>query len=527
VRAARARLERERLLPFAAAALGGACYFLGYIGHGLWPCILVFLVPFWWALDRLHGGRVRDSLAAGLVFGAVAYAGGFPWLWRVVDAFLDGNVLAGAVLWLGFGMWFALGFAVYALLFRAVRRRGWPVALAGVPTLLLVEWLQPQIFPLYAGGVVVFAPLWAQTADLGGPLALTLLVAIANLVVFETWEWGRGRRRRPVTTWTAAFALAVVVVTYGVWRVAAMDATVRTAPALTVGLVQANLGVAETRTATVLSHRRYLEQTRGLLQGGTVDLVIWPESAYGIGISRPLPVSGAPIRGDITTPLLFGGSSVEQRDGRRAKTNSAFLVGADGMIREVYDKNLLIPLAEYLPVVDALPALADWFPHASDFRAAHDTPALRLGEWRIATPICYEAIRPDFVRRMAASARPHLFVTIANDGWFGDSHEPWLHLALARLRAIEHRRYVVRATNTGVSAIIDPSGRLIATTDLLARANLRGVVRPLEGETVYARVGDWIGWASAAVVALAAFTRRRGATSFPHHSDADTVAASS
>jgi apolipoprotein N-acyltransferase len=141
-------------------------------------------------------------------------------------------------------------------------------------------------------------------------------------------------------------------------------------------------------------------------------------------------------------------------------------------------------------------------PQVDDFDAARDTPALHLGPWRIATPICYEAVRPDFVRRMVAAARPHLLVTLANDARFGDSQEPWLHFALARLRAVEQRRYLVRATNSGISAVVDPAGRVVARTGVLTRENLRALVHPLDGETVYARLGDRPAWVAAAVVAL-------------------------
>lgn len=476
-------------------------YFLGYVGWGVWPCLAVFLTPLWWALER--GGDTRGAAAvAGAAFGLAAYAGGHLWMWRLVAPFLGGDRLFGAVLWVGYGAWFALGFAVYAALFRRLRVRGWPVAVAGIAPLVVVEWVQPQIFPLYVGNALVGAPLLAQTADLGGPLLLSALVALANVVVFETARWWYGARARPVAVWLATLALGGAALVYGGARMASVDAAVAAAPALRVGVVQANLSIADKSAVSVLTHRRHLEDTRVLLADGPLDLVVWPETAYVRGLRRPLPISGRPILDDLAVPLLFGSSSVHEEDGRRRKSNSAFLIGADGMIRDVYDKNLLIPLAEYLPLADAIPAIRAWFPQAEEFVAATDTPALHLGPWRIATPICYEAIRPDFVRRMMREARPHLLVTLANDAWFGDSQEPWIHLALARLRAIEHRRYLVRATNSGVSAIIDPAGRVVARTALLARATLRGVVRPLDGETVYARVGDWPGWTALIVVVI-------------------------
>ena len=142
-------------------------------------------------------------------------------------------------------------------------------------------------------------------------------------------------------------------------------------------------------------------------------------------------------------------------------------------------------------------------PAVDDFGAATDVPALHLGAWRIVTPSCYEAIRPEFVRRMVRTSRPHLLVTLANDAWFGDSQEPWLHLALVQLRAVEHRRFLVRATNSGVSAVVDPAGRIVARTGVLIRETLRATVHPLEGETTYARLGDWPSWLAAALVVVA------------------------
>jgi apolipoprotein N-acyltransferase len=496
---------RGRLVDLAAPAAGGVLYFLGYVGWGVWPCLLVFLVPLWGALERAEGWRA--AAGAGLAFGVAAYVGGFLWLWRLVAIFLDGNRAFGAVLWLAYGAWFAVGFAVYAVLFHGVRRRGWPVAVAGVAPLVAVEWLQPQLFPLYAGNGLVAAPTWAQLADVGGPLLLTALLGVVNVGVLAAWEWWRGRGR-PATALAAAAVVAGALV-YGRVRMAGVDREVAAAPGLTVGVVQANLGVLEKTALSLVTHERHLEDTRALLASGPVDLVVWPETAYVRGIRRPLPVSGRPILDDLSVPLLFGGSSVEERDGRRRKANSAFLVGADGMIRDAYDKNLLIPLAEYVPLAGIAPALARWFPHVDDFAAATGVPALRLGGWRIATPICYEAIRPELVRRMVRESRPHLLVTLANDAWFGDSQEPWLHLALARLRAVEHRRFLVRATNSGVSAVVDPAGRIVARTGLLTRETLRATVRPLDGETVYAKFGDWPGWIAAAVVVAAFAARRR------------------
>ena len=492
---------------WGGAALAGVLYFLGYLGYGAWPCLLIFLVPLWASLE--HASTGRSAAGIGLVFGLTAFAGGFLWLWPLVDAFLGGNRLFGGVLWVGYGAWFAVEFVAYALVFHAMRRRGWSMTAAGVAPLVAIEWLQPQMFPLYAGGGLVAVLPLVQVADLGGPLLLTALLGAANVAAYETWTWRQGARTRPLAVWTIALLLSMVVLVYGRVRIAAIDATVAATSALRVGIVQANLSRLEKEVQSLVAHRRHLEQTRELLAGGAVDLVVWPETAYVRGIRRPLPLSGHPIVEDVSVPLLFGAASVRDDDGQLVKANSVFLVGADGMIRSVYDKNLLIPLSEYVPLREAVPAIARWFPDVQDFTAADDTPAVELGSWRIVTPICYEAIRPEFVRRMVRASNPHLVITLANDAWFGDSQEPWLHLGLARLRAVEHRRFVVRATNSGISAIVDPVGRIVVRSGVLTRENVRGTVRMLEGETVYARFGDWPGIIAAAVVILALCFRPR------------------
>lgn len=491
-------------MSFAFAAAGGALFFLGYAGFGIWPLALVAWAALWQGLEAARARGLRRAALLGFVFGQVAHAGGYPWLLRLVDVFLGGDRALGAALWLAHSVWFAASYAVYAVLYASARARGWPVAAAGVLPLVAVEWLFPQLFPVHLGDAFVDRTRFVQIADLGGPLLVSALALLVNAGLFETARWLARARSLPLASWLATAAALAAAAGYGSLALARLEIAEASAPPLRVGIVQANFGVLEKRRDPDEVHRRHLEQTQELLADGPLDLVVWPETVYSRGIAGPFPVAGDLIRRGFETPLLFGAASLRSEGGQRRVYNSALLIQADGAIREAYDKNLLVPIAERLP----LGALSRLFPHAQHFGAAGETPPLTLGSLRISTPICYEAAAPGFVRRMAREAKPHLFVMLANDAWFGDSHEPWIHLAVARMRAIEHHRYVVRATNSGLSAFVDPAGRVLARSELLARQNLRGAVRPLEGETLYARLGDWPGWlASAALVGLFAHGR--------------------
>jgi apolipoprotein N-acyltransferase len=486
--------------PVVLAAVGGALCCLGFVGFGLWPLALVALALLWLALEETRQRPLRSAALVGLTFGWVGYAGGYHWMWHVIDVFLNGNVLLGSALWLGDSLWFALRFALYAVLYCMVRRRGWPVAVAAVPPLLLIEWLYPLLFPVFLGQSLVEQTTLIQISDLGGPLLLTGLLAVVNLAVFETWRWWRAQRTLPGRTWVLAALAVASSWGYGTLRIREIDQESAAAPALRVGLVQGNLGVLEKGNVAAADHRRYLEQTRELLAAGDVDLVVWPETVYTRGLRGPLPISGQLIREDLSVPLLFGAALVRTDSGRRLAYNAAMLVGADGTIRDAYDKNLLIPFTEYIPFAGFFAPFTERVAKPSHFAAATDTPPLLLGGWRISTPICYEVVRPAFVRRMVRAARPHLLVTLANDSWFGDSQEPWMHLALAKFRAVEHRRYLVRATNSGVSAVVDAVGREVVRSGVLTRENLRAPVRMLDGTSVYTRWGDWLGWVALAVV---------------------------
>jgi apolipoprotein N-acyltransferase len=505
------RRDTTRAPAFLLAALGGVCCFLGFVGFGVWPLSLVCFVPLWHALEEVKTEGIRTGAMLGFTFGFVAYLGGFHWMWCIVDVFLDGNVLLGGLFGLLDASWFALRFALYAAAYASVRRRGWSVAIAAVPPLLVIEWLHPLLFPVFLGHALARHITMIQISDVGGPLLLTALLALVNVAVFETWRWRRRQRRRPQWTW-ALTALGVFIVwSYGTMRIRQIDALVAATPTLRVGMVQGNLGVFEKGDDAAIDHREYLEQTRELLTDRPVDLVVWPETVYTRGLRRPLPLSGDMIRADIDVPLLFGAATVSGESGRKLNYNSALLIGADGVMRSVYDKNVLIPFTEYVPFADSLAAVAERFGNASEFTAGSDAAPLQLGDWRIATPICHEVVQASYMRRMVAHGSPHLIATLANDSWFGDTQEPWLHLEMARMRAVEHRRYLVRATNSGVSAVIDPIGREVARSHLLARENLYATVGLLQSPTIYTAWGDWPGWVGAFIMISAIAARQRNA----------------
>lgn len=486
--------QAPRAHAYALASLGGALYFLGWAGFGVWPLSLVCLVPLWVALELGSGRSWRHSLGVGWVYGIVTYAGGYHWLVGFLDVFSGYGYVASTLFWLLFSAYLGFNFALYGLLYRGLRQRGWGTSAVAIPILIVIEWLYPSLFPTYLSNSLHEQTTLVQIADFGGPLLVTIGVALINLCVFEGLGWARGRRPTPTLLWALTAMSAASALIYGTFRIDQVEAEMKAAPVLRLGIVQVNMGIFEKRGQALEGHRRHLEQSRELEKAGKLDLLVWPESAYVWDLPRELPIHAKRVRADLQTPLLFGGLTSDVVDGKREIYNTVFLADEEGIVRSTYDKTYLLMFGEYLPLGEAFPILYELSPNSGRFTAGNHVHPLMLGKWRISTPVCYEDVLARFTRQMVREAKPHVLINLTNDAWFGDSQEPWIHLVLSKFRAIEHRRYLVRATNSGISAVIDPLGRVVATTGLLTRENLRYDVQMLEVETIYTRFGDWPGW---------------------------------
>ena len=207
----------------------------------------------------------------------------------------------------------------------------------------------------------------------------------------------------------------------------------------------------------------------------------------------PVQERNAPQRGT-TVPLLMGaitGDHVDMEHPSAAvntKFNSAVLVDRDGRVAGIYDKQFLLAFGEYIPFGDRFPVLYDWIPEAGRFTPGGDPEPLTWEGHRLGVLVCYEDILPEYTRR-AASRGVDVLLNLTNDAWFGKTAEPAQHFALATLRAVEHRRWLVRATSSGISGAVDPVGREVVRTGLYDAETFVVEVTLGGGGTVYQVVG--------------------------------------
>ncbi|HBG06948.1 MAG: apolipoprotein N-acyltransferase [Geobacteraceae bacterium GWC2_58_44] len=490
----------KRLLPWIAAVIGGILHFLGYVGFDQFYLEWIFLVPLLWAVREQRPGR---AFLIGWVAGIVGNAGGFYWIIQMFQQFAGVPWPLAALGLLFLSAANGIVVATWAWATRLITRdTGWSVVWVAPVVWTAVEKFWPEIFPNYLGASQYRLSSLTQIADLTGILGVSFLVVYINATIYAVATCFVEKRRlawRPLTVLAAAI---VLVVCYGELRIRAMDRQVATAEKLTIGLVQVNRGAADTHIDPDTVLREHHEMSRTLVAGHPLDLIVWPEGVCRVNLSSRDSRLPTALLGDLGTPMLLG-ACLQLWDGDKVRTsNSALLTDASGRIIGSYDKTILVPFGEYIPFGDIFPRLYSWSPFVSRFWPGASEEPLLLGRHLLSVNICYEDIFPGHIRKLMRGGRerrvPEVMFNLTNDSWYGNSTEPMEHLALASFRSIENRRSLVRVTNTGVSAFVDPVGRIVSRTGVWTKEVLVDRIPLLKGRTAYAVMGDWIGWLCAA-----------------------------
>jgi apolipoprotein N-acyltransferase len=515
-----------RSLAFAACA----GLLVGLAGAPLELTAPAFLAPaaLMLALEPEPGRavRARRALLYGLVMGVVTNVYSMGWVVGLLEEFggfpLVLALPVGALLWIGQSLLYVAASMLSAELIRA-RLPGW---LAIPAALALVGSLTPALFPWRYGVSQIPFTAFVQVAELGSLPLVDLLVALVGcglVAALRTRGW--------VPAVVAALAL-LVPVTYGALRLHQVRAAREGAPRLRVGVVQPNIGIHDKHDPRQhVAHLQLLRAMTRELEADGAELVLWPESAHPFPVHRdartdlggPLGAISDGVRGPVLTGVLTtsgpaGRALVTDARGvlvgsfpmgRDARYNSAVAFERGGRVSGIADKVRLLAFGEYVPFWDWIPPLRR-FPRG--LTPGEGAQLVSVAGARIGVLNCYEDLLADHVRWQAGYA-PAFWANLTNNAWFGDTNAPHLHHMNARLRAVETRRDLVRAVNTGVSGHTLATGEDAMQTGTFVPARFLADVRLLEGSTPWVTLGDWvtptIGGALMGFV-LACGRRRRG-----------------
>jgi apolipoprotein N-acyltransferase len=508
------------------ALVAGALSALAMAPFNAWPVLFATFPVMVWLIDGAGAGRWRGVPAAAMAgwwFGLGYFVPGLYWIGYafLVDASTFAWLLPFAVLGLPayLALFTAFGFALARLIWTRDASR--LIALAA--SLTVSEWLRGHVltgFPWNAFGYALTEPLaLAQTASLIGLWGLTFL-SVAIFASPAVLIDGSSRGRRPWIAPAAALLLLAAMGICGAVRLARQPTA--TVANVKLRIMQPNLqqDVRFNYAAKAEVMQKYLalsDRASGPQSTGVRDasILIWPESAFPFFLTREadamaqiadlLPKGTILITGSVRAPDLPPGVRVTRA------YNSIYAIDHDGSVLSIYDKLHLVPFGEYLPFQDWMERLGfeQLTKLPGGFIAGSRRRTMEIPNAPRALPlICYEAVFPGNVAER--DDRPGWVINLTNDGWFGISTGPYQHLQQARLRAIEEGLPVVRAANTGISAVIDPLGRIVARLGLGIEGVLDSSLPSALAPTIYARIGD----IPAAIIVAAALIfsiRRRAA----------------
>lgn len=507
----RADENRSLMLPLATVSLGGAAVAAAFLDFRLWLLGWIAFVPLIHTFGRQDctaGAAFRLGIAAGLAVNVPA----FYWLVGTIHRFGGFPLWLSLIFYVVLSLYSALQVAAFAL---AVRQIGFgPVAIGPAVSWVMLEFLYPNLFPWRLANSQLHQVSLLQIGELTGPFGLSFVMVWAASAITRSLREGLWASRASIV---AAACAVLASVAFGLWRLEALDHEIDVAEKVRVGLVQGNLSLESKGNVQYFDSNlaTYAQLSADL--GAKVDVVIWPESVISQALPRSLVrLSPAGIRQlGISTPLLVGALTYDDAIDEPRLFNSVIGFDREGTVLGISDKQILMPFGEYLPFGSIIPALKKLSPQTGDFQAgARIVPLDVPGAGRFAPLNCYEDLRASLAREAVKGGAAEVLFAVANDAWFGDTQAPYQHEALAAWRAIETRRSLVRVTNTGVTDVIDPAGRIQARLPVFRAEATIAKVAKLKGTTGYVAYGDWFGWTTSAL-ALGLIVVARRARSGP------------
>jgi apolipoprotein N-acyltransferase len=479
------------------AVLSGVLLFLSFPKYGSGWLAWIAFIPLFFALRNVT--KISQGLLLGFITGVVSYIGIIYWITYVTVNYGYLPLYVGIFLMLLLSCYLSVYISLFAggVVFLG---RKFPFYLTAPALWICFEYGKTVIitgFPWENLGYSQYLNTYLiQFADIAGVWGISFLIVLVNAAVFEVIS----RRSKKEYIWAGVvFSIMALIYIYGFYRVAQVNKAVQNSPGIEVSLIQGNI------EQNVKWNESYQRETLNIYEELSLkkspspgSLIIWPETAAPFRFQERNYLHDQIVNVARSTKswLLFGSISLlQQQDGSNFYSNnfynSAYLLAPDGEARGRYDKVHLVPYGEYVPLRKYMPFVEGFTAGIGDFGKGAGYYPLSMNDKKIGVMICYEVILAEAARAYKNHSA-ELLVTITNDAWFGATSAPFQHFSMAVFRAVETRLYLVRAANTGISGIVDPTGRIIAQTGIYQEDSLKGYVKFVKIPTLYDKYGDFL-----------------------------------
>lgn len=506
---------------FLLAIASGLLLVLTFPRFDLEPLAWVALVPLLWAL---LGKSPKESFWLGGLTGLIFYGGVIYWVINTMVHYghlpFGLSLLILLLLVVYMGAYVALFAAFLGFLGGVAPRFRWLGAPLIWTTLELVRAHLFTGFPWATLGYSQYQTLsLIQISDITGVYGVSFLIVWVNTTLVTGIELLRRRAlggaplspRRPSLSLALRASLPLLALflclEYGHWRIS------RWAPAVfdenlsrvRTAIIQGNIE-QDKKWDPVYQEEVFLTYRDLSLKASQlpVDLMVWPEAATPFYFQSDENYRQQMVELVVQSRsyLLFGSPAYDLYGDQVRLFNRAYLLSPQGEVLAQYDKIHLVPFGEYVPLHPFLPFVNKMVEAIGDFDSGREYTVMSTPMGKFSVLICFEAIFPRLARRFVKEGAEFL-INITNDAWFGRSAAPYQHLSMIPFRAIENRVPIIRAANTGISALIDPVGRIASSSDIFVNTWISGEVRPKrKGMTFYTRYGDLFAYLCALSTAI-------------------------
>lgn len=500
--------------PTLFAITSGVLIALSFPNAGFSFMAWLALIPL---LIALEGASLCTAFRVGFTCGVSAYSIILYWVNIVITQY---GYLPWAVsipLYLMPVAWLALFYGLATLVARYGEQAGFKTAFT-----LPVAWVAGDFIRSFLLTGIPWAMLGhsqyrtlplIQIADITGVYGITLLIVVANVVFYRVLRANSGVGvPYPVKSALVLIIGLIATLFYGFGRLNGAEA--QSGSPLRVALIQGNIP-QDVKWSPAFRDRTmviYEQLTREAAKEGA-DLVVWPESAVPF-FFQDQPEEAEHLRSlarELKSYLLFGSPAHELRNDSTVFLNSAFVISPSGKTIARGDKMHMVPFGEYVPLGRFFPFVSKLVTGIGDFSPGEHATPLPIGRTQAGLLVCYEVVFPELARDYVRNGA-RILINITNDAWFGNSSAPYQHLSIATFRAVETRTPLIRAANTGITAIIDQNGHIRTMTGLFEETYKTGEVSPGTADSLYLRIGDipaWICVVLMAGIVLTTWTKSR------------------
>jgi apolipoprotein N-acyltransferase len=499
--------------PFIFALISGFVLIFAFPPFGMGLIAWVAFVPLFLALDWVEGGTTpKKGLFLGWISGFIFFLGTAYWVVHSMYFYGGVPLSVGILVMLLLVAYLALFPALFCFCFVLTSGYSTGIRLFLVPCIwVTLEYLRGRLFTGFPWVLLGYSQAdfltVIQISEITGVWGVSFLVMSVNTLLFLYFAKGRSKapmRRRlglrggfrlPLKETLVTVVLFISTLVYGLIRIDQVDSLTTNWPTLKVGIAQGNIDQSIKWDPAFQENtvETYMGLTDKAIKGGAV-MIVWPETAvpFYLETDNDLGPVVRKLPSETGSYLLTGSPSYSYNIilNKYSSFNSAYLLSPHGGLPERYDKVHLVPFGEYVPFKRFLPFIDKLVVGVGDFTPGAGYFPLKFNGQGIGILICYEAIFPEISRSFVKGGST-LLANLTNDAWFGDTSAPYQHFEMALFRAVENRVFLIRSANTGISAIVDPVGRVKLKSGLFAEQTLTGEVRFREGPPgFYSWYGD-------------------------------------